>query len=299
MEDRYTYDPEDLESLLLHKDFNDLYPDEKAFVLKHLSGAEEYADMQQTMRLLGELSPGDPMQPSRDRKESVMSAYRNTQNKRVWFSLNSIFSFLVIPERNLFRQPVFQLAVLFVLIASSLWWYNDISVHEHASQLAEIEVKDLKDEAPQKEATVNENTSAVEVTQEHIESLEAASPTESDDTFDKGSNEVTESIEIEREIEEVKVTEEETEEEMQGAAVPAFDENEGDIQMTVESAVAFSEILQVEDLTIPSVESVARTSTQQQMSSDAQLDQTEENVTLKTTKVRSQESLIAYFYTAM
>ena len=36
MSDKQVYDPEDIESLLIHKEFEELYPAEKEFVLKHI-----------------------------------------------------------------------------------------------------------------------------------------------------------------------------------------------------------------------------------------------------------------------
>ena len=43
------YDPEDIESLMMHKTFSDLYPEERAFVLKHLDSELEYESMRNTL----------------------------------------------------------------------------------------------------------------------------------------------------------------------------------------------------------------------------------------------------------
>ena len=49
MKRKFKYDPEDLESLLLNKRFNELYPEEKEFVLRHMDSAEEDASMRKTL----------------------------------------------------------------------------------------------------------------------------------------------------------------------------------------------------------------------------------------------------------
>jgi hypothetical protein len=37
MKDPLKYDPEDIESLLKHKTFSELYPEEREFILKHIA----------------------------------------------------------------------------------------------------------------------------------------------------------------------------------------------------------------------------------------------------------------------
>ena len=52
MGNRENYDPEDIEVLLQERTFDELLPEERAFVLRHLSGRTEYERMR---ALLGQL----------------------------------------------------------------------------------------------------------------------------------------------------------------------------------------------------------------------------------------------------
>ena len=54
MERRELYDPEDIESLLQERGYDELLEEERAFVLRHLSGREEYEAMR---TLFGGRSP--------------------------------------------------------------------------------------------------------------------------------------------------------------------------------------------------------------------------------------------------
>ena len=49
MKEELKYDPEDIESLLKHKAFAELYPEEKSFVLKHISNEDEYENLRSTL----------------------------------------------------------------------------------------------------------------------------------------------------------------------------------------------------------------------------------------------------------
>ena len=42
MNTNHKYDPEDIESLLMHKQYNELFDDEREFVLQHVKNEEEY-----------------------------------------------------------------------------------------------------------------------------------------------------------------------------------------------------------------------------------------------------------------
>lgn len=118
MNERYTYDPEDLESLLRHKSFSELYPEEREFVLKHLSGEDEYTSMHTLLENL-ESVPEDAPPLREDHKAEVMAAYRKAK-RRPTYSLNQFFAFLWPADQNFFQRPAFALGVLVVLFAGYL-----------------------------------------------------------------------------------------------------------------------------------------------------------------------------------
>lgn len=115
MNERYTYDPEDLESLMRHKSFSELYPEEREFVLKHLSGEDEYTSMRTLLETL-ESAPDDTTPLREDHKAEVMAAYRQAKH-RPQFSLNQFFAFLWPADRNFYQRPAFALGVVVLLIA--------------------------------------------------------------------------------------------------------------------------------------------------------------------------------------
>jgi hypothetical protein len=45
----FKYDPEDIESLMMHKHFTELLPDEREFVLKHIDSESEYEHLRETL----------------------------------------------------------------------------------------------------------------------------------------------------------------------------------------------------------------------------------------------------------
>lgn len=103
------YDPEDIESLLMHKQFYELYPEEKEFVLQFIEGPEEYESMRKTLFELRNASKnGEWLDPDPSLKAELMKEFA-TENKsgfRVW--LNSLF---VMPEVIWYKQPAFRLAM--------------------------------------------------------------------------------------------------------------------------------------------------------------------------------------------
>ena len=57
MERHERYDPEDIESLLSERGFDELLPDERAFVLRHVNGREEYERMRALLHYVRSTRP--------------------------------------------------------------------------------------------------------------------------------------------------------------------------------------------------------------------------------------------------
>lgn len=91
MERRERYDPEDIERLLRERRFDELLEAERAYVLRHLSGPEEYAAMRALVRQLAdEAADHRPIEPDPAVRANVLQAFRaaRTPQWRIW--LNSV-----------------------------------------------------------------------------------------------------------------------------------------------------------------------------------------------------------------
>lgn len=88
----FKYDPEDLESLLLHKRFHELYPEEKSFVLQYISSEEEYTSMRATLLKVQEVNDDEYISARPESKERLMKLFqeeKQTSGFKVW--LNGYF----------------------------------------------------------------------------------------------------------------------------------------------------------------------------------------------------------------
>lgn len=120
------YRPEDIEALLKSKSFDELYEEEKSFVLKHLSSAAEYELLRKTFHHI-HTSIGDDADedflPPPQLKENLVSAFRAQRATAPAFRLNQVLLFLrdvVNPRRPAF---VYALGVI-VLLIGLLWWFH-------------------------------------------------------------------------------------------------------------------------------------------------------------------------------
>lgn len=114
------YDPEDLEFLILHKQFNELYAEEKAFVLQHIESEEEYNELRTTLFILYDQSrEGEMLEPDPSIRESLMAEFGSEKKGgfRVW--LNSVY----ISDRPWHKQPVVRLALAACLTGLALIFF--------------------------------------------------------------------------------------------------------------------------------------------------------------------------------
>lgn len=158
MNEEYKYDPEDLESLLLHKQFHELYPEEKAFVLKHMDSPEEYESMRQTLfELRNAASQGDWLQPDASIKKALLAEFASEKKGsfRVW--LNALFA---RPQVSWYRQPALQLAFVVLVITTGVW----LLVSNNSQQPS---IAELNDNTP-KEAISTASTQDTLEIQDHV-----------------------------------------------------------------------------------------------------------------------------------
>lgn len=102
------YDPEDIESLLLHKQFHELYPEEKEFILQHIETPEEYDSLRKTLfELRDAANDGTWLEPDASLKKDLMAQFASEEKGgfRIW--LNSLFTW---PDVQWYRQPALRVA---------------------------------------------------------------------------------------------------------------------------------------------------------------------------------------------
>ena len=138
MERRELYDPEDIESLLSERSFDELLEEERAYVLRHLSGREEYEAMRSLLLDLRDTErDAEPLEPDADVRDRVLQVFRDQQQPhwRVW--LNSVGP-LVMPRdlTNLWR-PALAFGTLAVLVVVGIWVVNSTGGNKNA-ELAEV-----------------------------------------------------------------------------------------------------------------------------------------------------------------
>ncbi|MFN6114492.1 MAG: hypothetical protein ACK46G_12250 [Flavobacteriales bacterium] len=154
MERREQYDPEDIESLLYERSFDELLEEERAYVLRHLSGRAEYEAMR---TLLLELRTNDaqapPLEPLPSVRANVMEAFRAQRQPqwRIW--LNSIGGVLVPRELPSLWRPALAFASLALLIVVAVWFIQGDGAST-GSALAELK----EQEAPAVRSTEPEAT---------------------------------------------------------------------------------------------------------------------------------------------
>ena len=116
------YDPEDIESLLLHKQFNELYPEEKEFVLRHLDGVEEYESMRRMLLELKNSEGTDEwLTPDPSIKKALMAEFARERKGRFSIWLNSLFA---MPERPIYMQRGVQWSFGVALIAGAFFFFK-------------------------------------------------------------------------------------------------------------------------------------------------------------------------------
>jgi len=116
MNEQETYGPEDIERLLSEKAFDDLYANEKAYVLRHMESKEEYNRMRALMMNLQTNSSIEPdFDAPSSMRDELLQAHEEAHRRPgfvIW--LNSLF---VPPtsDASFFRVPAFQLAMVAVV----------------------------------------------------------------------------------------------------------------------------------------------------------------------------------------
>lgn len=140
MAPRETYDPEDIESLLSERSFDELLSEERAFVLRHLNGREEYERMRELLLRVREdesAASREILEPDAAVRDRVLEVFRQERNPswRIW--LNSVQAFLFPQQASAMWRPALALATVAVLVAVGV-----VTVHRMtgstAPEMAEV-----------------------------------------------------------------------------------------------------------------------------------------------------------------
>lgn len=216
------YDPEDIESLMLHKQFNELYPEEKEFVLRHLDDEQAYENMRKLLLEIREIAASDDMlTPDPSIREYLLSELSREKKGRFSVWLNSLFT---APDIPWFRQTgtrlAFGMVILLVGVAGMLQW--SVQKNEITGRRTFSENRTEKEEEIQKTEKATEN---------NVSATETISKVEVDNSFTAIPEEPPVIREIqqagaERPVVESKMAEAESAAYDNLAAVPATDDTD-------------------------------------------------------------------------
>lgn len=143
MENNYeTYNPHDIESMLIHKSFGELSETEKQFALEQVSSESEYNELRNTLLSIRmNFSEEEEIIPTTDIKANLMAEFSRTfsvegksaeKEGRIRKLRTAFF-----PEgKNFFTTPAFQLsAAAIVVLSIGLLFFNTYTVNN--SELAQ------------------------------------------------------------------------------------------------------------------------------------------------------------------
>lgn len=129
----FTYQPEDLERLLHTKEFNGLLPEERAFVLQHVSNEMEFNELKM---LLGNIESSE--HEMQDPPAAVWKNLKKEFNKqkpsrfKVW--LNILFP--PLPKWSGFRKVSFSLVGMAAVVGAVIWF---VPSDKNSNQLAIVQ----------------------------------------------------------------------------------------------------------------------------------------------------------------
>lgn len=158
MERRERYDPEDLEHLLLERGYDELLEEERAFVLRHLSGRAEYESMRMLLHTVRhEEREHPPLEADPAVREHLLATFRAQHRPRPWgIWLNSVKAALWPEQASAFWRPALAVASLAVVVTVSVIGLRSWS------DASESQVAVVREEQPARPAApLNEVTAPV------------------------------------------------------------------------------------------------------------------------------------------
>lgn len=153
MNKKNTYYPEDIEQLLLNKEFDELLPEEIDFVLQHVDSKDEYKLMRHTLLAIKkEVENDQSLKASPQIKEELLLLMEQKKNRAGWFNLNGFWSMLFPADVNFFQKPGFQFASIAVLIGFSFFIArvyvdkpnNNLAINSEGKEVQKEIIQDLE-----------------------------------------------------------------------------------------------------------------------------------------------------------
>jgi hypothetical protein len=129
----FTYQPEDLERLLRTKEFNGLLPEERAFVLQHVSNEKEFNELKM---LLGniESSEHEMQDPPAAVWKNLKKEFNQQKPSRFKVWLNILFP--PLPKWSGFRTVSFSLVGMATVVGAVIWF---VPAENKSNQLASLQ----------------------------------------------------------------------------------------------------------------------------------------------------------------
>ncbi|MGD1848541.1 MAG: hypothetical protein ACFB10_24375 [Salibacteraceae bacterium] len=177
------YDPEDIESLLRHKSFAELYEAERQFVLRHMESAEEYEAMRTALLLVEEdRKQGQELLPDPAIKTALLQEFEQRGPRPViWLNAAPMVD-------KLRERPIQALAVaasLALAITIGAWWWTNATpgdqpiAQEKGDTTQQMVIRETSD------PVAVEDSTTVEVVEEEREAPAVVEKTPSKDTVVK------------------------------------------------------------------------------------------------------------------
>ncbi|MDB4088489.1 hypothetical protein N9544_02585 [Flavobacteriales bacterium] len=120
MKEEITYNPQDIEDLLLNKSFDELDVVEKEFALTQVESEQEYNEMRVTLISVKQIAAEEETVYVPNKiKEDLMQLMEKKSKPFGWLSLNAIGGFLFPSNTPLFKKPGLQfatVALMFLLV---------------------------------------------------------------------------------------------------------------------------------------------------------------------------------------
>ena len=136
----FTYQPEDLERLLRTKEFNGLLPEERAFVLQHVSNEKEFNELKM---LLGNIESSE-----HDMQDPPAAVWKNLKKEfnaqkpsrfKVWLN----FLFPPLPKWSGFRTVSFSLVGMAAVVGAIVWF---VPSEKKSDQFASVQDNSMNNE---------------------------------------------------------------------------------------------------------------------------------------------------------
>jgi hypothetical protein len=166
MTTKNTYNPEDLESLLMTKVFADLLPVEKKFVMQHIDSKEEYNLLRTTLFAIKKSSKNDELiEANPQTKEELLLLMQSKGNRGAWFNLNGLWSFLFPTDVFFVKKPGFQLASYSILLIFGFnlgnqfldFTPNNLAINKTEPKIISIEQGQIQTENSKSKEVIVEN----------------------------------------------------------------------------------------------------------------------------------------------